>query len=284
MPPRNFIKLSAPATKEFWKIPVVFEDETLLALDKPTQLLTSPDRYNAERPNVMKILHRDIAAGAASMGERGLTYLANVHRLDFETSGILLLAKTKTALIHLANQFGEERPHKRYFAIINGNPALDEFEVDQPLAHHPIRVHEVRVDVDNGKKSRTAFKVVERFRSYSLVECRPFTGRTHQIRVHLKHYGYPVVGDKLYGGGPLLLSHLKRDFRLKKDRAENPLINRVALHASELTVTHPVTLQEVTIQAPMAHDMAVALKFLRKFGMASAQTASAVETAEVNPS
>lgn len=284
MPARNVIKLSSPATKEFWKLPILFEDDTLLAIDKPTQLLTSPDRYNEDRPNVMKLLHRDITAGAASMGERGLTYLANAHRLDFETSGILLMAKTKPALINLANQFGEERPHKRYFALINGNPALDEFEVDQPLAHHPIRVHEVRVDEKNGKKSRTAFKVVERFRSYSLVECRPFTGRTHQIRVHLKHYGYPIVGDKLYGGGPLLLSHLKRDFRLKKDRVENPLINRVALHASDLTVTHPVTLQEVAIHAPMPHDMSVALKFLRKFGMASGQTPAVEDISEENPS
>lgn len=284
MPARNVIKLSSPATKEFWKLPILFEDDNLLAIDKPTQLLTSPDRYDENRPNVMKLLHRDIAAGAASMGERGLTYLANAHRLDFETSGILLMAKTKAALIHLANQFGEERPHKRYFALINGNPALDEFEVDQPLAHHPIRVHEVRVDEKNGKKSRTAFKVVERFRSYSLVECRPFTGRTHQIRVHLKHYGYPIVGDKLYGGGPLLLSHLKRDFRLKKDRTENPLINRVALHASDLTVTHPVTLQEVAIHAPMPHDISVALKFLRKFGMASGQTPAAEDISEENPS
>src|SRR5947209_981782 len=99
----SIIKLSAPATREFWKIPVLFEDAQLLAIDKPSRLLTSPDRYDPERPNLMKLLHRDIARNAPWVQERALTYLANAHRLDFETSGILLLAKTKPTLIRLAN-------------------------------------------------------------------------------------------------------------------------------------------------------------------------------------
>jgi len=104
------IKLSSPATREFWEIPVLYEDESLLALDKPSRLLTSPDRYDAERPNLMKLLHASIERGTPWAKERGLTYLMNAHRLDFETSGIILLAKTKPVLVALANLFGTEKP------------------------------------------------------------------------------------------------------------------------------------------------------------------------------
>src|SRR6202012_281448 len=108
------IKLSSPATREFWEIPVLFEDEHMLALDKPSRLLTSPDRYDPARPNLMKLLHAAIEAGKPRAKERWLTYLMNAHRLDFETSGIILLAKTKPVLIALANLFGIEKPVKTY--------------------------------------------------------------------------------------------------------------------------------------------------------------------------
>ena len=104
------LKLSAPATHEFWEIPVLFEDAHLLALDKPAGLLTSPDRYDAERPNLMRLLHDGIAAAKPWARERQLTYLSNAHRLDFETSGVILLAKNKPALVALANLFGTEKP------------------------------------------------------------------------------------------------------------------------------------------------------------------------------
>src|SRR5262252_8066137 len=107
------IKLSSPATNEFWEIPVLFEDEHLLALDKPAGLLTSPDRYDPNRPNLMKLLHAGIADGKPWAVEQKLTYLSNAHRLDFETSGVILLAKTKPVLVELANLFGTEKPEKR---------------------------------------------------------------------------------------------------------------------------------------------------------------------------
>src|SRR3954452_7738755 len=100
------IKLSSPATNEFWEINVVFEDEHLLALDKPTGLLTSPDRADPDRPNLMKLLHAAIAEAKPWAKERGLTYLMNAHRLDFETSGVILLSKSKPVLVQLANAFG----------------------------------------------------------------------------------------------------------------------------------------------------------------------------------
>src|SRR3981081_210755 len=112
------IKLSSPATNGFWEIPVLFEDEHLLALDKPSGLLTSPDRYDPQRPNLMKLLHAGIERGAAWAKDGGLSYLMNAHRLDFETSGVILLAKNKPALVALANLFGTEKPAKTYVALV----------------------------------------------------------------------------------------------------------------------------------------------------------------------
>src|ERR1051325_4027081 len=115
-PAGPFIKLSSAETQEFWKVPVLCEDDALFALDKPAGLLTSPDRYDPKRPNLMRLLHRDIARAAPWARERQLKYLANAHRLDLETSGVLLMAKTKPALIALANEFSSSRPFKCYVA------------------------------------------------------------------------------------------------------------------------------------------------------------------------
>ena len=261
------IKLSSPAARAFWEIPVLFEDEYLLALDKPAGLLTSPDRYDRQRPNLMKLLHTAIAGGKPWARERGLSYLMNAHRLDCETSGVILLAKSKPALITLANLFGSEKPLKRYAALVQGTPPDDKFEVDAGLAPHPVKTGLMRVDPRNGKRSRTVFQVLEKFSGWTLLRCEPFTGRTHQIRVHLRHAGLPVVGDELYGGKPLWLSRLKRDYRLKRGREERPLISRVALHAEELMLPHPVTGETLTITAPWPKDFRVAVKYLRQFAL-----------------
>ena len=148
------IKLSAPATREFWEIPVLFEDEHLLALDKPAGLLTSPDRYDPDRPNLMKLLHAGIERGTAWARTRGLTYLMNAHRLDFETSGVILLAKTKAALVALANLFGTEKPRKEYLALVHGIPVKPAFEVDAKLSPHPVKVGLIRVDEKTEENGR----------------------------------------------------------------------------------------------------------------------------------
>jgi RluA family pseudouridine synthase len=258
------IKLSSPETKDYWEIPVLYEDDALLAIDKPSRLLVSPDRYDPMRPNIMKLFHRDIARGAKWVQERNITYLANAHRLDFETSGVLLLTKTKPALIAVANLFGSEQAQKTYLAIATGSPENDTFDDNAKLGAHPVRVGLIRVDEKNGKKSYTAFEVIERFKGFTFLRCKPRTGRTHQIRVHLQHRHLPIVGDQLYGGAPLLLSSIKRTFRLKPGKTENPLISRVALHAAELSLTHPTTSTSVTISSPIPHDFEVALKYLRR--------------------
>ncbi len=262
----DIIKLSSPATREFWEIPVLYEDNDLLAVDKPSGLLTSPDRYDAERPNLMKLLHSGIAENKPWAREHGLTYLSNAHRLDFETSGIILLAKNKPALVKLADLFGSEKPVKKYLALVQGCPIEDEFEIDAKLSPHPVKPGFMRVDSKHGKKSRTKFSVMEKFARYTLLRCEPFTGRTHQIRIHLRHAGVPIVGDELYGGKPLWLSRLKPNYRLKPGKEERPLLARVALHAEQLELAHPMTGQLVSITAPWPKDLTVAMKYLRQFG------------------
>ena len=261
------IKLSSPVARQFWEIPVLFEDACLLALDKPAGLLTSPDRYDPQRPNLMKLLHAAIAGGKPWARERGLDYLMNAHRLDFETSGVILLAKSKPVLTALANLFGSEKPLKQYAALVQGTPMENKFEVEARLAPHPVRTGLMRVDPKNGKRSRTVFEVLEKFSGWTLLRCEPFTGRTHQIRVHLRQAGLPIVGDELYGGKPLRLSRLKPDYRLKRGCEERPLISRVALHAERLTLPHPVTGETLTITAPWPKDLKVAVKYLRLFAL-----------------
>ncbi|MBL9136054.1 MAG: hypothetical protein JNK85_09310 [Verrucomicrobiales bacterium] len=262
-----FLKLSAPSGGGYWEVPVLYEDEHLLALDKPSGLLTSPDRYDPERPNLMRLLHAHIARGVPWAKERGLSYLANAHRLDLETSGVLLLAKTKPVLTSLTNQFGAEKPLKRYLALVQGGPSEDAFVVEGKLAPHPTRVGVMQMHPKEGKRSQTDFRVLERFIGYSTLECLPRTGRTHQIRAHLRWANYPIVGDRVYGGAPLLLSELKSHYRTGKGREERPLMARVALHASILELSHPVTGNPLKIEAPLPKDLRVALKYLRKYAV-----------------
>jgi RluA family pseudouridine synthase len=259
------IKLSSPATQQFWEIPVLYEDADLLAVDKPAGLLTSTDRCDASQPHLMKLLHAGIAEGKPWARERGLSYLMNAHRLDSQTSGVLLLAKAKPALVALANLFGSEKPNKLYVALVQGAPEADSFFMDANLAPHPARLGAMHVDAKRGKKARTNFEVRERFAGWTLLNCVPLTGRTHQIRVHLRHAGLPLVGDSLYGGKSLRLSRLKSDYHLKPGKTENPLLDRVALHAERLSFPHPTTGEAVQITAPWPKDLAVAVKFLRRY-------------------
>jgi RluA family pseudouridine synthase len=263
------IKLSSPATREFWEIPVLFEDEHLLVLDKPSGLLTSPDIAEPNRPDLMKLLHAGIAESKPWARERNLTYLNNTQRLDAETTGVILLAKNKSASLALADLFGTERVVKKFLALVRGEPAENNFETDFKLSPHPIKLGLMCVDAQNGKKAKTKFEVVENFPrgGYALLKCDPLTGRTDQIRAHLRHAGLPIVGDQLYGGKPLWLSRLKKDYRLKPGKEERPLLSRVALHVEELIFPHPVTNETVTIKSEWPKDLKVALKYLRQFSV-----------------
>jgi 23S rRNA pseudouridine1911/1915/1917 synthase len=249
---------------------VLFEDADLLALNKPAGLLVAPDRCDLRRANLLKLMHRDIERQASWASSRGLTYLANVHRLDFDTTGVLLLAKNRPAFTVLVEQFGMEKPRKTYVALVRGAPLRDEFSVDVKLAPDERRPGLMRW-TKAGKKSLTHFRVLERFAGASLVECRPVTDRTHQIRVHLRRAGYPVFGDALYGGTVLRLSQLKPAYRLKPGKTERPLTSTLALHSAELEVLQPTQKDLVRITAPWPRDLKVAVNYLRRYAAAKTE-------------
>jgi len=243
----------------------LFEDEHFLALDKPSLLPTSPIREEPERPSLISLLHHDLRRGASWAKERGLGYLINTHRLDAETSGVLLLAKSKPDLIALANLFGSAAVQMRFIALVQGAPREDMIAVEAKLAPHPSIAGRMRVDEQRGKRSRTEFEARERFNGYTLIECRPFTHRLHQIRLHLSHVGFPIAGDTAYGGMPLLLSQLKPEYRLKPKKTERPLLSHPTLHVEELSFRHPLTGMEVKAAAPWPKDLLVAVKYLRRY-------------------
>jgi 23S rRNA-/tRNA-specific pseudouridylate synthase len=255
---------------------VIYEDDTVIAFDKPSGLLVAPDRWDKARENLMGSVH-------ARFGRQ----VANIHRIDAGTSGVLLCAKTKPALDSLSGQFQSKTVEKIYLALVVVLPLERVMKVVEPvrapegglpetftmelaLGEDDARPGRMRIfRKHGGKASRTDFRVIERFGRYALLECRPLTGRTHQIRVHLAAAGAPVLNDPFYGDPDevLLLSNLKRRYKGRDE--ERPLIGRLALHASELTVTHPGTQSPLTVRAPMPRDFEVAIKYLRKFGLAS---------------
>jgi len=253
--------------------PVIHEDDSIIAFDKPSGLLVAPDRWDKSRENLMGLVH-----------ERMGRQVSNIHRLDAGTSGVLLCAKGKPELDFLTGQFQSKEVRKVYLALVvilplervmkvvdpvrgadGGLP--DEFTMELALGEDPARPGRMRVHRKHGGKAcRTDFRVLERFGRHALLECRPLTGRTHQIRVHLAAAGAPVLNDPFYGDPTevLLLSNLKRRYKGRDE--EKPLIGRLALHASELTFIHPGTKAEFTVRSPMPHDFEVAIKYLRKFG------------------
>jgi len=267
----SIIKLSSRATNDFWEIPVLFEDPHLIAFDKPAGLLVSPDANDPTRPSLMELARRDITRQASWAVERGISYLENTHRLECDTSGVLLVAKDKPTLIALANQFGNETPCKDYAALIRGTPKNDKFKVDLKLASTPDQSGQIWPDAKLGKKAITHFEVVEVFSGYALVKCQPLTNRRHQIRIHLSRQRLPLAGDTLYGGGPLNLSSLKKNYRLKPEKTERPLLGTPALHCETIRFRHPETSQDLAVTAPFPKDLQVALKYLRLYALPSAR-------------
>jgi 23S rRNA-/tRNA-specific pseudouridylate synthase len=246
----------------------------MIAFDKPHGLLIAPDRWDKTRENLMGLVHEKMGPG-----------VANVHRLDAGTSGVVLCAKNKAALDFLSGQFQSKTAQKKYLALCVTLPPERAMKLAAPavartpagglpgefavgLALGPDESNPGRMRVfrkRGGKPCATEFRALECFGKHTLFECRPLTGRTHQIRVHLAAAGAPVLNDPFYGDPEelLLLSSLKRGY---KGRAgEKPLISRLALHASELTVTHPLTREPVTIRAEPPREFEVALTYLRKF-------------------
>jgi RluA family pseudouridine synthase len=261
----DFIKLSSPQTHEYWEIPILYEDQFMLALDKPASLLATPDQIDPSKANLLGLLHHEIERKARWVLDRQITYLANAHQLDAEISGVILFAKEKPVLIDLVNQFSSEKPAKSFLAIVRGSPSEDEFCVDLKIAPHPFRPGIMRIDARQGKKSISKFVVKERFKGFTLLECKPITDRHHQLRVHLQHRRFRLVSDSIYGSSPLYLSDIKSNYRQKAQEQERPLIGRVAMHLEQIDVMRPANSGSVTIKSPPPRDFEVSIKYLRRF-------------------
>lgn len=250
---------------------ILFEDEFLLAVDKPCGLPVVAGRRGREA-DLMGLVRGRFGQG-----------VANVHRLDAEASGVVLCARTKPALDFLSGQFQSKTVRKTHVALVAvldaggladaAAPARDAsgalpagFSVDLPLGEDAERPGLMRVSRGRaGRPGVTEFRVLESFGRFALLECRPLTGRTHQVRVHLAAAGAPVLNDADYGdpGSPLLLSGLKRRYKGRDE--ERPLISRLALHASALGFIHPASREPLEVASPLPAEFEIALKYLRRF-------------------
>ena len=261
----DIIKLSSPQTHEYWEIPILYEDDSLLVIEKPPRMPICPNQNDSSKANLMTLMHNDIDRGALWTTKHKITFLSNVYRMDPEISGILLLAKSKSVQLSLGNQFSAEKPLLSYWVLVRGSNSPEEFSIDLKIAPHPTRPGMMRIDRNNGKKSISLFKVHEKFTGFFLLRCQPLTDRNHQIRIHLLHKRLRVVGDPLYGSSPLYLSDIKSKYRHKEQEKERPLLGRVAIHLEQINFLHPIMGTLVCINSELSHDFQVALKYLRKF-------------------
>ncbi len=226
---------------------VLFEDKHMLAVNKASGMIVHPGAATGEDTLVHALLAH--CAGSLS-GIGGVERPGIVHRLDKETTGVIVVAKNDKAHRALADQFATRALKKEYLAIVAGVPQLLSGTIDRGISRHPTHRHRMTVG-EGGKPARTDWERVEAFGDIgALMRCQIFTGRTHQIRVHLKSIGHPIMGDPLYGWKP--------DPRLKRQP------ERVMLHAEHLVLTHPVSGKTLDLRAPLPKDFEQLLKDLRR--------------------
>lgn len=233
-------------TPEEMPLPVVFEDEHLLVINKPPDLTVHPGAGRASGTLVNAVLAR--VPGLAGVGSRQRPGI--VHRLDKDTSGLLVVAKTPAAYASLQPQVARRTMNRTYLALVHGVVSHDENTINAPIGRHPR--HRTRMAVvSRGREAITRYRVLERLVRYTLVEVQLVTGRTHQIRVHFAHVGHPVAGDPVYAGRPDELG-----------------IGRQALHAYRLQFVHPVSGKEMVFEVLPPADFAAAVERARAQGAA----------------
>ena len=230
---------------------IIFQNEDFVAVNKPSGLLTIPDRAG-----------KDVSLKA--LLKEKFSDVFTVHRLDRDTSGLVVFALNETAHKHLSRQFESRETEKIYNGFVLGKPAPAEGLINEPIGEHPVKKGMMTV-WRKGKESLTEYSAIESYRLYSWMQFKILTGRTHQIRVHLKHIGHPVACDPLYGDGkPILLSQIKTKFKLSSaDEEERPLLARLALHSSRLSFADKNG-ETVSLEAPLPKDLRATLNQLDK--------------------
>ncbi len=246
---------------------IVYEDDFLLAINKPIGMIAHP----ASRSQTGTVANA-VAYYSNTLSNSGDPFRPGiVHRLDKNTTGIMLIAKTDEAHWRLALQFEQRTTQKVYVAIVHGEPEFDEDIIDVPIGQHPT-VHDryiatgfaermgSKFEKKLSKEAVTHFRVAERFRMFSLVELFPKTGRTHQLRIHMSHIRHPIVGDPFYGGRHISI----RDVTNRGTDDAEPRWCRQMLHAQRITIEHPIRQTPLEIVAPLPDDMAELLAMLRE--------------------
>ncbi len=276
-------------------VDILLEDDQIAVINKQSNLVVhpAPTAPNGTLVNALAYHFQHRGGGQLSALGSENARPGIVHRLDKNTTGAMVVAKTEGAHWSLYEQFAVRSTDKRYLAVVHGSWKHPAFAgtIDQPLGRHPYDpVRFAVVGKGEGKASQTNFFVREVYDGYTLVELKLLTGRTHQIRVHLAHIGHPIVGDDLYGGRSLLIGDVLRTKDLSTQGAKSPklvLMNRQALHSSVLTFTHPSTDERVKITAPAPDDMLRLVALLRQHRLsrvvAPKETGAAVDLSLVLP-
>lgn len=256
-------------TPEAIPLDIIYEDADLVAVNKPAGMVVHPAKGHWSGTLTAALAHH--FQELSSVG--GPTRPGIVHRLDRDTSGILVVAKNDAAHLALAAQFEQRTTRKQYQAIVVGVPDRDEDVIDAPIGVHPYHRERmaIRRDHATSRPAETRFRVAERFAGFALLQVLPKTGRTHQIRVHLAHVGSPVLCDRLYGGrAEITAGELRRGSRSSASPVAAPdpaddqaVLRRQALHAQSLEIEHPTRSERLTLTAPLPDDFALALALLR---------------------
>lgn len=243
---------------------IIFENEDLVAINKPAGMLSIPDRSQSE-PSLKDILQERYDSLERLDKDQGITIrIFTVHRLDKDTSGLILFAKNEASHKYLSNLFQERKIEKYYLGVVHGSPLNTSASIDAPISEHRLQKGMMTIH-RGGKPSLTTYEVLEANKHYSLISFQLHTGRTHQVRVHAKHIGHPLVYDALYGDGqPLLVSSFKKKYKLSKnDEVEKPLINRLALHSHKL-IFENMNGDSMELVAEMPKEFSALMKQLKK--------------------
>ena len=250
-------------TPEDIPLSVIYEDESFVVVNKPRGMIVHPARGNWSGTLVNALqFHFDKLSSVGGEERPGV-----VHRLDKDTTGLVIVARDDSAHKHLAYQFESRTVKKQYLALVYGEPSRDQDFIEKAIGHHPTSREKmaVRLVEDGGKTATTFYEVLERFKGYALVRCKPETGRTHQIRVHLTHIGHPIVADKMYSGRERLTLADVTGALPDSPAAETVFIDRQALHAHKLQFTHPVSGKTISLEAPVPKDFSDALEALKTY-------------------
>jgi 23S rRNA pseudouridine1911/1915/1917 synthase len=235
---------------------IIYEDSSLIILNKQADMIVHPARGNTHGTlvNALAFYSDKLSSGLGEF-RPGI-----VHRLDRNTTGVMVIAKDDGAQWKIAKQFEQRQVKKSYLAIVHGTPELTADRIKAPLGTHPRVREKYAIRSVGGKEAITFYEVVEPFRGFSLLKLTPETGRTHQIRVHLSYIKHPIVADDMYGGRLVYPWQLADE----EPAVQQPVISRVALHAHTLELKHPSTGETVKFEAPLPGDMQNLLDMLRK--------------------